>query len=130
MEVFTDKMIGYMAGGAIIGDDANIWNATPGFAVSSSELQSFVDIFKPNSEYIYKGISFHGEVYSVSSVFDGIAKAKSNQSGLIIAKCPTCLIIGYYDDLSTMKTCNQAVEKLQELITNNTNEKGIIKLDY
>lgn len=130
MEAFTDKMIGYMSGGAIVGDDGTIWSTTPGFAASEKDFQQCNDVFNPNSPIIYNGLKFHGEIYSVNSVFDGIAKASTSSSGLIIAKCPTCSIVGHYEDPNNMKTCCQAIEKLQELITNNTSEKGVIRLDY
>ena len=124
MEKYTDSLVGYVTGGALVGFDGVIWCTTPGFVGYQHELSNYYQIFEPNSEVSYKGLTFQGDSYAVYSLSDGIAKVKNNSSAIVIGKCPSCLIIGFCDDLTKFQSCSEAIEKARDTLTQDYLEKG------
>ena len=114
-----ETLIGRVTGGAIIGMDGGIWASTPGFYGSTFEFSNFRQIFFPNSELIYKGILFMGELFVVTDIKKDIVIAKKGTITLIVSKCKDCIVLGYNDNQIKFETCFKAVNELCQQIKEN-----------
>lgn len=108
----VQSLIGKVTGGAIIGEDGGIYDATPGFYGLTEEFNQFKEAFQPSSKLVFKGIVFLGETYIVTGIKENTVIAKKGTNTLIIIKCPRCLIIGFHDDQINFDDCYQAMTEL------------------
>lgn len=121
----TDRLIGRMTGGAIIGFDGGIWASTPGFYGNPIEFSAIAAAFQPQSDAKYKGIQFQGDLYVITSLTDDIIVAQKSSSSLIVAKCINCLVLGYHDEQMSYSECYQAVTELARDLRNPENDTAI-----
>jgi hypothetical protein len=113
---WTDSLIGSVSGGAIIGPDGAIWAATPGFYGNPSEFAVMSETARlgAESEAACKGFKFQGELYVVTSITPERVIAQKMGHGIVIARCPKCLVVGFHDEQLTLAKCQEAVMKLAE----------------
>ena len=112
----TDSLIGKVTGGAIFGPDGGIWSATQGFYGNQKEFSAFATAFLPNSDALYKGLTFQNELYVVTSVSKEIVVAQKNNTHLVIANCNRCFVAGFHDEQISFSTCYDAIASLANAI--------------
>jgi hypothetical protein len=108
----TDVLIGKVTGGAVIGLDGGIWSATPGFYGNPVEFAKIATAFKPNSDAPYKGMTFLGELYVITSISEDTIVAQRSNHSLVVTRCQKCLVIGFHDEQVPYTKCFQAVNDL------------------
>lgn len=120
----TDRLIGRMTGGAIIGFDGGIWASTPGFYGNPIEFSVIAAAFQPQSDAKYKGLQFQGDLYVITSLAcnNNVIVAQKSSSSLIVAKCINCLVLGYHDEQMSFSECFNAVTELAQALRNPEND--------
>ncbi len=94
--------------------DANLLTSSTDFNPNSEQLQAFVDAFRNPSQTREKGLYYDGKAYECLRADKNSIYARLGESGIIIVKTNTMLVVGIYITGMFPSVCIEACESLAE----------------
>jgi len=105
---------------AIVGVDGNVWTTSPGLAtLNVTQAKALITGFTNGTGLQSGGILLGNTKFMyLQSDKDQIQGKKGSESGVSIALCKQCLVIGIYGDGMQAGNCRKAVEAIADYLKN------------